>query len=315
VIRCGSCGYSRWVHRLRFADELEWLTGWTLYGCVACARRGLHRSRPVPPAIDEIRGAFSWISRRWSASVAEVWFSRRVGATAGAVIAVVLGLTLTVMLLSRSTTGADRESAPRLDQADRAPVASTAGLDPAAIIAPAADPLGSPPADSAALPLPAVPVPMAPVVQEARTGPASGAHQVSAAGPVERAESPRDAKQAGRAARSGEEHRQKDSAAAAGRRAPEKSTRASARTAAHTPNTRRAPNYRGTLTIRSEPSAAAVFVDGQAVGSTPLVLDAIAIGSRVIRIEAPGYERWSSVARVVANRKTSIDASLKQSGR
>jgi hypothetical protein len=70
------------------------------------------------------------------------------------------------------------------------------------------------------------------------------------------------------------------------------------------------PRFHGSLTIRSEPRGARVLVDGQVVGVTPILLKGVRAGSRVVRIESEGYERWSSAARVVANQETAIVATL-----
>jgi hypothetical protein len=70
--------------------------------------------------------------------------------------------------------------------------------------------------------------------------------------------------------------------------------------------------YHGSLAIRSEPDGAVVSVDGRVVGSTPLVLKTVPAGSRVVRIESDGYERWSFAARVVANQVTRVVATLQR---
>jgi hypothetical protein len=72
------------------------------------------------------------------------------------------------------------------------------------------------------------------------------------------------------------------------------------------------PKFHGTLSISSEPLGALVWVDGELIGPTPVVLKKVAAGSVVVRIESGGYERWSSAARVVANKETSILASLQR---
>jgi hypothetical protein len=72
------------------------------------------------------------------------------------------------------------------------------------------------------------------------------------------------------------------------------------------------PEYHGSLAIDSDPSGALVSVDGRVVGSTPIVLKAIPAGSRVVRVESSGYERWSSAARVVANQQTRVIATLQR---
>jgi hypothetical protein len=72
----------------------------------------------------------------------------------------------------------------------------------------------------------------------------------------------------------------------------------------------RVTGFRGTLSVRSEPSRALVFVNGRAVGSTPLVLKELPIGSRAVRVEAEGYRPWSAAVRVVANEQTPVTAHL-----
>jgi len=71
-----------------------------------------------------------------------------------------------------------------------------------------------------------------------------------------------------------------------------------------------AASYRGSLSIGSAPQGARVFVNGAPVGSTPLVLDNLPVGSRAVRIEADGYQRWSATTRVVANQQTRLSAIL-----
>lgn len=68
--------------------------------------------------------------------------------------------------------------------------------------------------------------------------------------------------------------------------------------------------FRGTLTIASRPEGARVFINGQSVGATPLVLKAVPVGSRAVRIEAAGYQRWSSSVQVTANQQTQVMAKL-----
>jgi hypothetical protein len=73
--------------------------------------------------------------------------------------------------------------------------------------------------------------------------------------------------------------------------------------------------YRGGLEIDSDPDGARVFVDGEAVGFTPLELKNLPVGSRVVRVEADGYEAWTTAARVVANRRARVSAVLQRSQR
>jgi len=58
-----------------------------------------------------------------------------------------------------------------------------------------------------------------------------------------------------------------------------------------------------------------VYVNGAAVGVTPLVLQDVPVGSRAVRVDLAGYERWSSVLQIVANERTVATATLRPSGR
>jgi hypothetical protein len=69
-------------------------------------------------------------------------------------------------------------------------------------------------------------------------------------------------------------------------------------------------SFRGTLAVSSWPPGARVFINGTAVGTTPVVLPAVPVGSRVVRLEADGYQLWSSAVRVIANQQTRVTATL-----
>ena len=66
----------------------------------------------------------------------------------------------------------------------------------------------------------------------------------------------------------------------------------------------------GTLQVGSEPSGAEVFVNGVAQGRTPLTLRGLPPGSRVVRLDMPGYARWSWSVAVVANKRTPVSVKL-----
>jgi len=68
--------------------------------------------------------------------------------------------------------------------------------------------------------------------------------------------------------------------------------------------------YKGSLAFQSAPQGARVFVNGAFVGSTPLTLQNLPVGSRAVRMEADGYQRWSASTRVVANQQTRVSATL-----
>jgi hypothetical protein len=58
-----------------------------------------------------------------------------------------------------------------------------------------------------------------------------------------------------------------------------------------------------------------VFLNGTPVGQTPLNLEDLPSGSRAIRLELEGYDRWSSSVRVVANQQTVTSVELRPSTR
>jgi hypothetical protein len=72
------------------------------------------------------------------------------------------------------------------------------------------------------------------------------------------------------------------------------------------------PRFHGSLAVDSDPAGALVSVDGRVVGATPLLLKAVPAGSRVVRIESDGFERWSFAARVVANQQVRVVANLQR---
>lgn len=73
----------------------------------------------------------------------------------------------------------------------------------------------------------------------------------------------------------------------------------------------RAPRFRGSLVVNSRPSGARVFVNGQSVGETPLVLKNQLAGSRAVRVALDGYEPWSAAVQVVTDTETRLSPVLK----
>jgi hypothetical protein len=81
---------------------------------------------------------------------------------------------------------------------------------------------------------------------------------------------------------------------------------------ARTGETGSSGRFAGDLFVESRPPGATVFMDGKAVGTTPLTLRAVTAGSHVVRLEHEGYRRWSSAVRVVASQANRITASLER---
>jgi len=68
--------------------------------------------------------------------------------------------------------------------------------------------------------------------------------------------------------------------------------------------------FEGSLAVDSTPARARVFINGEPVGLTPVVMTSLPIGSRAIRVEADDHEPWWSVVQVVAQQETSIRVAL-----
>ncbi len=68
----------------------------------------------------------------------------------------------------------------------------------------------------------------------------------------------------------------------------------------------------GTLTVSSRPTGARVFVDGRSVGTTPLTLPGVAIGSRRVRVELAGHRPWASAVTVGRNQEARVAAALQR---
>lgn len=67
------------------------------------------------------------------------------------------------------------------------------------------------------------------------------------------------------------------------------------------------------LNIRSFPSNGTVLLDGQQVGTTPLVLTKVAPGTHILLIRLPGWEDWTGTAAAIKGSTTQIIANLKHS--
>ncbi len=68
----------------------------------------------------------------------------------------------------------------------------------------------------------------------------------------------------------------------------------------------------GSFAFETRPAGARVFVDGRAVGHTPLQLEDVAAGPHTIRFELEGYRIWTTTATIQAGKRTRIAASLDQ---
>ncbi|MGH9255535.1 MAG: PEGA domain-containing protein [Vicinamibacterales bacterium] len=83
--------------------------------------------------------------------------------------------------------------------------------------------------------------------------------------------------------------------------------------AAHEPPAPRQRAFRGSLHIQSVPSGARVLMNSRYVGTTPLLLQNLPVGSRAVRLSLAGHDVWSRAVQVVANRRTAVVAPLNES--
>jgi hypothetical protein len=64
--------------------------------------------------------------------------------------------------------------------------------------------------------------------------------------------------------------------------------------------------------FESRPTGATVFMDGKRIGTTPLSLPSVRIGSHAFRFEMAGHKPWTASLPVVAGEKNRVAASLEQ---
>jgi hypothetical protein len=70
----------------------------------------------------------------------------------------------------------------------------------------------------------------------------------------------------------------------------------------------------GTVVIATRPAGARVFLDGRAVGSSPVTVANVAAGSHQVRLELEGHRPWTTVVEVTPNQTRRVSASLEPTG-
>ena len=71
----------------------------------------------------------------------------------------------------------------------------------------------------------------------------------------------------------------------------------------------------GSVFVDSRPTGASVFVDGESVGLTPLLVSDVLVGSHEVRIVGDGYRPWFSTVLVEDGQRSRVAASLEPRGR
>ena len=66
------------------------------------------------------------------------------------------------------------------------------------------------------------------------------------------------------------------------------------------------------LVVESRPQGATVLIDGRPVGTTPVTLGEVRVGSHAVRIERDGYRIWTAPVKVAAGEQNRVTASLEK---
>jgi serine/threonine-protein kinase len=76
--------------------------------------------------------------------------------------------------------------------------------------------------------------------------------------------------------------------------------------------TESAPQLTADVLFESRPTGATVFMDGKRIGTTPMSLPSVRVGSHAFRFEMTGHKPWTASLPVVAGEKNRVAASLEQ---
>lgn len=85
---------------------------------------------------------------------------------------------------------------------------------------------------------------------------------------------------------------------------------AESRKSAAAAESRTQQTYSGSIYVDSRPQRARVFLDGRAVGVTPVTIPDVRIGSHVIRLELADHTSWSTTTRVASGQEIRVTGSL-----
>ena len=66
----------------------------------------------------------------------------------------------------------------------------------------------------------------------------------------------------------------------------------------------------GSMVLTSSPSDAVVYVDGKKVGTSPLIVNELLIGTHKIRLEKDGYEQHEKTVLIAENQESMLDVTL-----
>jgi tetratricopeptide (TPR) repeat protein len=66
----------------------------------------------------------------------------------------------------------------------------------------------------------------------------------------------------------------------------------------------------GSISVKSSPKGASVYLDGMPMGVTPVTIDNIIVGKHMVKLSKPGYQYFGSVLNVQAGKVKTLDAKL-----
>jgi hypothetical protein len=66
----------------------------------------------------------------------------------------------------------------------------------------------------------------------------------------------------------------------------------------------------GSIMVKSEPSSATIYLDGDSIGVTPAIIRQILPGTYEISVKKEGYDNWKKLVDVVSSKETSLNAIL-----
>ncbi|MEW5984213.1 MAG: PEGA domain-containing protein [Acidobacteriota bacterium] len=68
----------------------------------------------------------------------------------------------------------------------------------------------------------------------------------------------------------------------------------------------------GSISVETRPGGVRVFIDGRAVGLSPLVVPEVAAGKHEVRLELQGYRPWVTTVTLTPGQRLRVTASLER---
>ena len=78
------------------------------------------------------------------------------------------------------------------------------------------------------------------------------------------------------------------------------------------PESARVESFSGSIYVDSRPRGARVLLDGKVIGTTPMRIPDVPIGSHIIKLQLDDHSDWTSSTRVVAGEESRVTGSLER---